>query len=147
MELVNLKEKPEYTFRDIKKLLRISNTKILQELKEALIYYLDKRNIEYDQENFTLSKKIFERFFKTKKCKKILRKTNGNWVTNTLDSREDILSRDLMSSKDIEILLDCGEEKAESIANEIKKMMQAKGIPLLLDHFLTSYFLNYIKDK
>ena len=59
MELVNLKEKPEYTFRDIKKLLRISNTKILQELKEALIYYLDKRNIEYDLENFTLSKKIF----------------------------------------------------------------------------------------
>ena len=147
MELVNLKEKPEYTFRDIKKLLRISNTRILQELKEALIYYLDKRNIEYDLENFTLSKKIFERFFKTKKCKKIIRKTNGNCVANTLDSREDILSRELMSSKDIEILLDCGEEKAERIANEIKKMMQVRGVPLLLDHFLTSYFLEYIKYK
>ena len=64
-----------------------------------------------------------------------------------LESKDDILSRELISEKDIEILLDCGEEKAEKIANEIKKMMQEREIPLLLDHFLTSYFLEYIKYK
>ena len=64
-----------------------------------------------------------------------------------LESKDDILSRELISEKDIEILLDCSEEKAKEIANEIKKMMQARGIPLLLDHFLTSYFLEYINTK
>ena len=64
-----------------------------------------------------------------------------------LESKDDILSRELTSEKDVEILLDCGEEKAERIANEIKKMMQERGIPLLLDHFLTNYFLKYIITK
>ena len=64
-----------------------------------------------------------------------------------LESKDDILSHELISEKDIEILLDCSEKEAKKIANDIKKMMQARGIPLLLDHFLTSYFLEYIKYK
>ena len=145
MKLVNLKGKSEYSLMDIKKLLRISNPKKLNKIKVELIRYLKRRKIEFNEGDLKVNSEIFECFFKTKPCKNILKTINTPMFSIKLESKDDILSRELISEKDIEILLDCSEEKAKEIANEIKKMMQERGVPLLLDHFLTSYFLEYIK--
>lgn len=81
----------------------------------------------------------------TRECQKIINKCNHRLPITTIDSKDDILARELMNTKDICILLNCSDELAIKIGNEIKEMMQTRGIPLLLDHFLTSYFLEYIK--
>ena len=39
----------------------------------------------------------------------------------TIDSKDDILSRELMNTKDICILLDCSDEAALKISKKIKK--------------------------
>lgn len=57
-----------------------------------------------------------------------------------IDSKDDILSRELMNIKDICILLNCSDEHALEISKEIKKMMQDIGIPYYLIIFLQVIF-------
>ena len=52
-----------------------------------------------------------------------------------------------MNSRDIRMLLDCPINISQKIANEVKKMMEDKGMQILLDHVLTKYVLIYLKNN
>ena len=145
MKLINLKDKEEYSLQDMMRLLRVGiNT--ARQVKEELIKIQIKNNILVKEGNqYRVKRLLLEEFLKTQKCKNIINKCEHRFPITSIDSKDDILARELMNTKDICILLNCSDEVAIEIAKEIKKMMQARGIPLLLDHFLTSYFLEYKK--
>ena len=145
MKLVNLKDKEEYSLQDMMRLLRVGiNT--ARKVKEELIKMQVKNNIQVkDGNQYRVKRKLLEEFLKTKKCQKIINNCEHRFPITSIDSKDDILGRELMCTKDISILLDCDDEVALKISKEIKKMMQARGMPLLLDHFLTSYFIEYIE--
>ena len=145
MKLVNLKDKEEYSLQDMMRLLRVGiNT--ARQVKAELIKIQIENHINIKEGNqYRVNRTILEDFLKTQKCQNIINKCEHRFPITSIDSKDDILSRELMNTKDISILLNCSDELAIEIADKIKKMMQARGIPLLLDHFLTSYFLEYIK--
>lgn len=145
MKMVNLKDKKEYSLQDMMRLLRVG-IKTARQVKEELIKIQIENNINIKTGNqYRVKRIMLEEFLKTQECKNIINKCEHRFPITSIDSKDDILSRELMNTKDISILLNCSDELAIEIADKIKKMMQARGIPLLLDHFLTSYFLKYIK--
>lgn len=145
MKMVNLKDKKEYSLQDMMRLLRVG-IKTAKQVKEELIKIQIENNINIKTGNqYRVKRIMLEEFLKTQECKNIINKCEHRFPITSIDSKDDILSRELMNTKDISILLNCSDELAIEIADKIKKMMQARGIPLLLDHFLTSYFLEYIK--
>ena len=145
MKLINLKDKEEYSLQDMMRLLRVG-IKTARQVKEKLIKIQIKNNINIKTGNqYRVKRTTSEDFLKTQECKNIINKCEHRFPITSIDSKDDILARELMNTKDMCILLDCSDEVAIEISKEIKKMMQARGIPLLLDHFLTSYFLEYIK--
>lgn len=145
MKMVNLKDKKEYSLQDMMRLLRVG-IKTARQVKEELIKIQIENNINIKTGNqYRVKRIMLEEFLKTQECKNIINKCEHRFPITSIDSKDDILSRELMNTKDISILLNCSDELAIEIADKIKKMMQARGIPLLLDHFLTSYFLEYIK--
>jgi uncharacterized protein (UPF0216 family) len=147
MELVNLKDKKEYSLQDMMRLLRIG-IKTARKVKEELIKIQIENNINIKNGNqYRVKRKLLEDFLKTKKCQSIINNCEHRFPITTIDSKDDILARELMNTKDICILLNCSDEQALEISKEIKLKMRQKGIPLLLDHFLTSYFLEYIDNK
>jgi len=144
MKLVNLKDKNEYSLQDMMRLLRIG-IKTARKVKEELIKIQLQNDIKIKSGNqYKVERKVLEEFLKTQKCQKTINNCEHRMPITTIDSKDDILARELMNTKDICILLNCSDELAIDISKEIKKMMQDRGIPLLLDHFLTSYFLEYI---
>lgn len=145
MKMVNLKDKEEYSLQDMMRLLRVG-IKTARPVKEELIKIQIENNINIKTGNqYRVKRIMLEEFLKTQECQNIINKCEHRFPITSIDSKDDILSRELMNTKDISILLNCSDELAIEIADKIKKMMQARGIPLLLDHFLTSYFLKYIK--
>lgn len=145
MKMVNLKDKKEYSLQDMMRLLRVG-IKTARQVKEELIKIQIENNINIKTGNqYRVKRIMLEEFLKTQECQNIINKCEHRFPITSIDSKDDILSRELMNTKDISILLNCSDELAIEIADKIKKMMQARGIPLLLDHFLTSYFLEYIK--
>ena len=147
MKIVNLKDKKEYSLQDMMRLLRIG-IKTARQIKNKLVVIQKKNGTTIKEGNqYKVDSKLLEEFLKTKECKKIINKCPHRFPITSIDSKDDILSRELMNTKDISILLNCSDELAIEISKEIKKMMQDRDIPLLLDHFLTSYFLEYIRLK
>ena len=145
MKIVNLKDKKEYSLQDMMRLLRIG-IKTARQIKNKLVVIQKKNGTTIKEGNqYKVDSILLEEFLTTRECQKIINKCNHRLPITTIDSKDDILARELMNTKDICILLNCSDEVALKISKKIKKMMQARGITLLLDHFLTSYFLEYIK--
>ena len=120
----------------------INLIKRLQELIKIQI----ENNINIKNDNqYRVKRKLLEKFLKTQTYQKMINNCERRMPITAIDSKDNILSRELMNIKDICILLNCSDEHALEITKEIKKMVQDIGIPLLLDHFLTSYFLEYLK--
>ena len=59
---------------------------------------------------FKKTKKQQNETHKTHESQKIINKRNNRSPITTIDSKDDILSRDLTNRKDICILLDCSDE-------------------------------------
>ena len=145
MKIVNLKDKKKYSLQDMMRLLRIG-IKTARQIKNKLVVIQKKNGTTIKEGNqYKVDSILLEEFLTTHECQKIINKCNHRLPITTIDSKDDILARELMNTKDICILLNCSDEVALKISKKIKKMMHDRGIPLLHDHFLTSYFLEYIK--
>ena len=105
MELVNLKDKKEYSLQDMMRLLRIG-IKTARKVKEELIKIQIENNINIKNGNqYRVKRKLLEDFLKTKKCQSIINNCEHRFPITTIDSKDDILARELMNTKDICILL------------------------------------------
>ena len=116
MKIVNLKDKKEYSLQDMMRLLRIG-IKTARQIKNKLVVIQKKNGTTIKEGNqYKVDSKLLEEFLKTKECKKIINKCPHRFPITSIDSKDDILSRELMNTKDICILLNCSDELALEIS-------------------------------
>ena len=117
--MVNLKDKKEYSLQDMMRLLRVG-IKTARQVKEELIKIQIENNINIKTGNqYRVKRIMLEEFLKTQEYKNIINKCEHRFPITSIDSKDDILSRELMNTKDISILLNCSVELAIEIADKI----------------------------
>lgn len=113
---------------------------IIKKLNEKGINYPCTRSSKIDRETFL---SYIKKYYKDKLPTKATTITNNKYTK----SKEELLKQIFMNSRDIRMLLDCPINISQKIANEVKKMMESKGMQILLDHVLTKYVLIYLKNN
>ena len=134
-----LNELESYTIQDICLVLNCG-TRTANHIKDEILGRLIQKGIDIKKKStYKVKRKDLLEYINS-------RDSNIHLEEDTEKKKEEILSRSLINVNDVRILLNCSVHVATKIVNDVRKNMISKGMDPILNHVLTSYVLEYIKN-